>query len=43
MLQEIVRIGVRPSTLSGLSEHMIVGHYETHYGNAVQALNEVRR
>jgi Fe-Mn family superoxide dismutase len=43
MLQEIVPIGVRPSTLSGLSEHMIVGHYETHYGNAVQALNEVRR
>lgn len=43
MVQGIAPIGVRPSTLSGLSEHMIVGHYENHYGSAVQALNDVRR
>jgi Fe-Mn family superoxide dismutase len=43
MPQEIAPIGVRPSTLSGLSENLIVDHYETHYGSAVQALNEVRR
>src|SRR5262249_10460981 len=28
--------------LTGLSEHMVVNHYENHYGNAVRALNEVR-
>ena len=40
---EIVPIAVRPSTLSGLSERMVIGHYEEHYGNAVKALNDVRR
>jgi len=43
MPQEIVPIGVRPSTLSGISEQMVVSHYENHYGNAVRALNDVRR
>jgi superoxide dismutase, Fe-Mn family len=39
MLQEIAPIAVRPSTLSGISERMIVSHYENNYGNAVRALN----
>src|SRR5215475_13022499 len=43
MPQEIAPIGVRPSTLSGVSEQMVVGHYENNYGNAVRALNAVRR
>src|SRR5215510_8018604 len=43
MLQEIAPIGVRPSTLSGISEQMVVSHYEHNYGNAVRALNAVRR
>lgn len=43
MAQEIAPIAVRPSTLSGLSERMVVAHYEHHYGNAVRALNDVRR
>jgi len=29
--------------LSGISEKTVVGHYENHYGNAVRALNAVRR
>jgi Fe-Mn family superoxide dismutase len=43
MLAEITPIAVRPSTLSGISEQMIVSHYENNYGNAVQALNAVQR
>ena len=43
MPQEITPIAVRPSTLSGISEQMVVGHYENNYGNAVRALNAVRR
>ena len=43
MPQEIAPIAVRPSTLTGLSEQMVVDHYENHYGNAVRALNDVRR
>ena len=43
MPQEISPIAVRPSTLSGLSELMVVGHYENHYGHSVRALNDVRR
>ena len=43
MLQEITPIAVRPSTLSGISEHMVVSHYENDYGNAVRELNAVRR
>src|SRR5262249_51562280 len=43
MLAEISPIAVRPSTLSGISERMIVSHYENNYGNAVQALNAVQR
>ena len=43
MSQEIAPIAVRPSTLNGLSEQMVVCHYENHYGNAVRTLNAVRR
>jgi hypothetical protein len=43
MLAEITPIAVHPSTLSGISEQMIVSHYENNYGNAVQALNAVQR
>src|SRR5262245_25129173 len=41
--QEIAPIAVRPSTLNGISEQMVVSHYEHNYGNAVRALNAVRR
>jgi superoxide dismutase, Fe-Mn family len=40
---EIAPIAVRPSTLSGISEQMVVSHYENNYGNAVRTLNAVRR
>jgi superoxide dismutase, Fe-Mn family len=43
MPQEIAPIGVRPSTLTGLSEQMVVSHYENNYGNAVRTLNAVHR
>jgi Fe-Mn family superoxide dismutase len=43
MQQEIAPIAVRPSTLSGISEQMVVSHYENDYGNAVRTLNAVRR
>jgi Fe-Mn family superoxide dismutase len=43
MPHEIAPIAVRASLLSGLSEQMVVGHYENHYGKAVRALNAVGR
>ena len=43
MPDDIAPIAVRPSTLSGLSERMVVGHYEDHYGSTVRALNDIRR
>jgi superoxide dismutase, Fe-Mn family len=42
MHQEITPIPVRPWTLNGLSERLIVSHYENNYGAAVRALNVVR-
>ncbi len=42
MNQEITPIPVRPWTLNGLSERLIVSHYENIYGAAVRALNAVR-
>ena len=41
--QEVAPIAVRPSTLSGLAESMVVSHYEVNYGSVVRALNAVRR
>jgi superoxide dismutase, Fe-Mn family len=43
MEQEIAPIAVRPWTLNGISERMIVSHYENNYGTAVRTLNAVRR
>jgi superoxide dismutase, Fe-Mn family len=42
MQQEITPIAVRPWTLNGISERMIVSHYENNYGGAVRTLNAVR-
>jgi Fe-Mn family superoxide dismutase len=43
MYQEIAPIQVRPWTLNGLSERLIVSHYENNYGGAVRTLNAVRQ
>ena len=43
MQQEVMPIPVRPSTLSGISEPMLVSHYEKNYGNAVRMLKAVCR
>jgi superoxide dismutase, Fe-Mn family len=43
MQREISPIAVRPWTLNGISERMIVSHYENNYGGAVRTLNAVRR
>jgi len=42
MNQEIAPIAVRPWTLNGMSERLIVSHYENNYGGAVRTLNAVR-
>jgi Fe-Mn family superoxide dismutase len=42
MYPEITPIPVRPWTLNGLSERLIVSHYENNYGAAVRTLNAVR-
>jgi Fe-Mn family superoxide dismutase len=42
MHQQITPIPVRPWTLNGLSERLIVSHYENNYGAAVRTLNTVR-
>ena len=39
----IAPIPVRPWTLNGLSERLIVSHYESIYGETVRTLNAVRR
>jgi superoxide dismutase, Fe-Mn family len=40
--QDIAPIPVRPWTLNGLSERLVVSHYENEYGAAVRTLNGVR-
>src|SRR3989442_2280303 len=42
MHQEIIPIPVRPWTLNGISERMLVSHYENNYGGAVRTLTAVR-
>ena len=42
MQREIAPIAVRPWTLNGISERMIVSHYEANYGESVRTLNAVR-
>jgi len=43
MDQQIAPIPVRPWTLNGISERMIVSHYENNYGAVIRTLNAVRR
>jgi Fe-Mn family superoxide dismutase len=43
MDRAISPIPVRPWTLNGLSERLLVSHYENHYGAAVRSLNAVRK
>src|SRR6185503_8537239 len=40
--QAVRPIAVRPWTLNGISEQLIVSHYENNYGGAVRSLNAVR-
>jgi hypothetical protein len=42
MYQEITPIPVRPWTLNGLSEQLVVSHYENNYGAAVRTVNAIR-
>ena len=42
MDQKIAPIACRPWMLNGLSERMIVSHYENNYGAAVRLLNAIR-
>ena len=42
MKQQIAQIGCKPWTLNGLSDRVIVGHYQNNYGSAVQDLNAIR-
>jgi len=41
MQQEITPIAVRPWTLNGISERMLVSHYENNYGGAVKRRNAI--
>ena len=43
MQQPIAPIPVRPWTLNGISERMLVSHYENVYGVSVRTLNAVRQ
>ena len=43
MLQHITPIACRPWLLNGLSERLIVSHYENNYGGAVRSANAIRR
>jgi superoxide dismutase, Fe-Mn family len=42
MFQHIVPIACKPWALNGLSERLIVSHYENNYGTAVRSLNAIR-
>jgi superoxide dismutase, Fe-Mn family len=42
MHQTIAPIPIRPWMLNGISERMLVSHYENDYGCAVRTLNEIR-
>jgi superoxide dismutase, Fe-Mn family len=42
MRQRIAPLPCRPWSLNGLSERLIVSHYENNYGNAVRSLNAIR-
>ena len=42
MPHEIAPIVIHPWTLNGISERMIVSHYENNYDESVRTLNAVR-
>jgi len=42
MKQQIAPIGCKPWTLNGLSDRLIVSHYENNYGSAVRDLKAIR-
>lgn len=42
MSQHVAPMACKPWTLNGLSDELIVSHYENNYGSAVRALNSVR-
>jgi Fe-Mn family superoxide dismutase len=42
MLQHVIQIPCKPWTLNGLSDRLIVSHYEDTYGAAVRSLNAIR-
>src|SRR5687768_4165395 len=42
MTQKVAPIAFRPWALNGLSERMMVSHYENVYGGAVRSLNAIR-
>jgi Fe-Mn family superoxide dismutase len=42
MVQHVAPMPCKPWTLSGLSERLIVSHYEDDYGAAVRSLNAIR-
>ena len=42
MRHAVIPIPCKPWSLSGLSERLIVSHYENSYGDAVRSLNELR-
>lgn len=42
MTRHIAAIPCKPWSLNGLSERLIVAHYEDHYGPAVRSLNTIR-
>src|SRR3954451_14447256 len=40
-MYEMKQLGCDPQRLAGLSEKMIVSHYENNYGGAVKRLNQI--
>jgi len=43
MLYEIKPLACDPTAINGMSERLIVSHYENNYGGAVQRLNAITR
>src|SRR5207237_1651901 len=42
VMNEMKPLGCDPSKLTGLSEKLIVSHYENNYGGAVKRLNQIQ-
>ena len=43
MLYEVKPLACDPSAINGMSERLIVSHYENNYGGAVQRLNAITK